>query len=80
MNRVYRNQIESALDALGEIDMDAANVLRAYSDYRAMMTEHPLDLRDGLLAYEEQIKDLGRKVHELAITFEQWGKEDDGNN
>ena len=74
VKRVNREQVESALDGLGKSDMDAANVLRAYSDYRALMTEHPLDLRDRLLAYEEQIKDLGRKVHELSILFEQWGR------
>ena len=74
MNRVCREQIESALEGLSEVDIDAANALRAYSDYRALVQEHPLDLRDTLLAYEEQIKDLGRKVHELAMTFEQMGK------
>ena len=77
VKRVNRERVESALDELGAIDMDAANVLRAYSDYRALMTEAPLDLRDRLLGYEEQIKDLGRKVHELAILFEQLGRSAD---
>ena len=72
-----REQIEDALNVVSEADPDVANVLRAYSDYRALMSEHPFDLRDRLLAYEEQVKDIARKIHELAIVFEKIGLMDD---
>ncbi len=74
VKRVNRKQIDAALGQLEQIDPDVANSLRAFSDYRALIKEDPLDMRDTLLAYEEQIKDLGRNVHELAMTFEQMGK------
>lgn len=53
VKRVTRDQIEAGLEQLELIDPDAANSIRAYSDYRALIKEEPLVLRDTMLAFEE---------------------------
>ena len=81
IKRVTREQIEDGLVQLQQIDPDAANRIRAYSDYRALIKEDPLTLRDACLALEERMKSGANKAHELAMYFERVGRgEDDGDS
>ena len=74
VKRVTRRQIEVSLEKLEGVDPDAANELRAYSDYRALIKEDPLTLRDACLAIEERMRGGANKAHELAIYFERLGR------
>lgn len=81
IKRVTREQIEAGLAQLQQIDPDAANVLRAFSDYRALIKENPLDMRDTLFAIAEQMKSGAHQAHELAMYFERLGRGDnDGSS
>lgn len=75
VRKVTREAAEAALVKLEEIDADAANLLRAYSDYRYLIEEHHLELRDAVLAVEERMKDGARNAHELAMFFERLGRD-----
>jgi len=81
VKRVTRDQIEACLSEVEKIDPDTANVLRAFSDYRALIKEAPLDMRDACLGIEEQFKRAAREAHELAMYFERLGRgENDGSS
>lgn len=81
VKRITREQIEASLSQLEGIDADSANAIRAYSDYRALIKEDPLDMRDTLLAIEERMKNGASQAHELAMFFERLGRGDnDGNS
>lgn len=73
VKRVTRDQIEAGLEQLELIDQDAANSIRAYSDYRALIKEEPLVLRDTMLAFEEQVRSYASRARELAMYFERLG-------
>ena len=81
IKRVTREQIEAGLAQLQQIDPDAANSIRAYSDYRALIKEDPLALRDRCLAMAEHAKGYANKLQELAMYFERLGRgENDGSS
>ena len=80
VKRVNRKQIDAALGQLEQIDPDAANGLRAYSDYRALTNEDPLALRDTLLAFAEQARGYASRAQELAMHFEKLGRGEDGDD
>ena len=80
VNRVTRDQIDAALGQLEQIDPDAANSLRAYSDYRALVKEDPLDMRDACLALAERMQTGANRAQELAMYFERVGRGEDGDD
>lgn len=74
VKRVTREQIDADLKRLEEFGPDSANVLRSFSDYKALLKMDWLELRDACLTIAGGLRDGANKAQELAMYFEQLGR------
>ena len=70
VNKVERDQVDVALAALDEIDVDASNLLRTVIRAYCVFDVDLLDMREMLLRVESRCKDLATEAHELAMRLE----------
>ena len=70
VNRVEREQIALALEALEEVNVDAANLLRTVIRAYCVFDVDLLDMREMLLRVEARCNQLGHEAHELAMRME----------
>lgn len=70
VNKVERKQVSAALEALEEVNVDAANLLRTVIRAYCVFDVDLLEMREMLLRVEDRCKRLGHEAHELAIRLE----------